>query len=730
MQMFIQSIQRTACACAVALYSITATAAVIPASDLEISGVSARKITIIGIREGVTLSGDVEIPASIRFMDGSKPIDMPVVAIGSESQFLDYHDYTATPAFYNQPGITSVTIPASVERIGGREFLGCTGIESFTVKEGNPTYYVENGALMCEGSNGHKMVFKMPPATRKTWFTVPKDGETAPWAFADVKSIKKIRFYGWSSEMLPLFGNTSVSEFEIAEASDYYTVRNGIVYSTDPEKEDGSKYEILVRVPPSKYVGGTFKIPSEVRILSDYCMAQCRFEYVDFGTAPLMLGTTEYATSPFGEGVFRGSSLREVTLPANMTLGKGYGSPHAMFMDCKFLEKAVINMPLAETGQRMFEGCTSLSSVTLPKNTKIATLAFQGCTALRQLDATGKPTEDSEGQFANSGLTSFSMSQLWKSVPFDMFKGCKDLKTVKIGSNVTEILGWAFYRSGLTSIDTRNVDYIGSNTFAECPDLRKIVLPDNGNTLYLDYNAFTVPEGCRIYIDRKDMRSGTPWGESDEYWPYMFNIDADAKPVIYSSILAPSQFIGDYATLYIPGGSRGYKLWPGERQEMYRYVLSVTPGLKDASVGTLTLDVTPLIPGVEITEVKINDNYGRRNPETGIYESHFAEPVNGNFPVTVQYKVDGVTMTTTYPPSFNMKVIDNTTSINAVDMNGTTITVDGNTARFPTEARWEVLNTAGQPVLSGTAPTADLSPLPAGIYIARQASTTLKFTKP
>lgn len=720
------SLQHIVCACVLTSCCAAGSAAVIPAEDLEIKGVGSGKITITGIRDGVTLSGDVEIPASITVMDGSKPVAMPVVAIGAEYRSIDNHP--ATPAFYNQPGITSVTIPASVESIGDREFLGCTGIESFTVKEGNPTFHVDNGALMCAGDNSHDMVFKVPPATRKTWFTVPKDCETAPWAFADVRNIKKIRFYGWSALYLPLLGNASVTEFEMADKDDSYTVKDGIIYRTDDGKEGSGQYEMLVRVPPAKYVGGTFRIPAGVKILSDYCMASCRFEYVDFGSTPLSLGTSAHAATPFGDEVFRGSSLREVTLPADMTLGKGYGSPTAMFMDCKDLEKAIINMPLAKTGQRMFEGCTSLSSVTLHPKTRISTYAFYGCTSLKRINGANLPTDDSAGQFARSGLTSFNMGSAWTSVPYDMFMGCESLREVTVGEKVSGINGWAFYESGLASIDTRNVDYIGPNAFAGCAALQKIVLPDNGNTLYMDLNSFSsLPEGCDIYIDRKEMRYGEPENSSEE-WPGAFDIEPDAKPVIYSSLLAPAQFIAEYSQLYIPGATLGYRQWPGWQQEMYSYVLSVSPLSQGNTHGIITIDTTPLINGVEIEEIKINNNYGFRN-ESGLWQSHFPEAVDGNFPVTLSYTVNGVAMTTVYPASFNRKVISTTTAADAVEASHATITLDGLTLRFPAAEAWEVTDVSGSVVLSGTAVLADISQLQPGIYIARQGRLTLKFAK-
>ena len=53
----------------------------------------------------------------------------------------------ATGAFNSRTKITTVQIPASIEKIGEYAFLLCTAIESFSVSEDNETYSSVDGVL-------------------------------------------------------------------------------------------------------------------------------------------------------------------------------------------------------------------------------------------------------------------------------------------------------------------------------------------------------------------------------------------------------------------------------------------------------------------------------------------------------------------------------------------------------------------------------------------------------
>lgn len=105
---------------------------------------------------------------------------------------IDGHtvNYIGNGAFTNASGITSITIPNTVEYMGDCLFFGCTALSSIILEEGNPTFTMEDGVLFME--NGVKLV-AYPPAMEGTSYTVPDTvNEIFPGAFLHTKNLEKV----------------------------------------------------------------------------------------------------------------------------------------------------------------------------------------------------------------------------------------------------------------------------------------------------------------------------------------------------------------------------------------------------------------------------------------------------------------------------------------------------------------------------------------------------------
>jgi hypothetical protein len=128
-----------------------------------------------------------------------------------------------------------------------------------------------------------------------------------------------------------------------------------------------------------------------------------------------------------------------------------------------------------------FQGCTSLSSITLGNGlTEIQLFTFADCTALTTINWGDSITTIGVNAFSNTGIEELYIPDSVTSLAGGAFEGNRELTTLVIGDGLTEIQGGDF--RGNTSLISvilgSNIGTIGANVFAGCTNLRNITLND------------------------------------------------------------------------------------------------------------------------------------------------------------------------------------------------------------------------------------------------------------
>lgn len=162
-----------------------------------------------------------------------------------------------------------------------------------------------------------------------------------------------------------------------------------------------------------------------------------------------------YPVTSIGISAFQGcTGITSVTIPEGVTT-----IWEKAFRKCTGLKSVIIPDSVKSIGDNVFAECTSLTSVTLPeKITKINSSVFYFCTSLPSINIPDSVT----------------------TISYNAFYNCNSLKSITIPDSVTTIGGNAFYNcTGLTSINIpAGVTTMGVDAFINCSGLTRVNITD------------------------------------------------------------------------------------------------------------------------------------------------------------------------------------------------------------------------------------------------------------
>ncbi|MBR4868539.1 MAG: leucine-rich repeat protein, partial [Clostridia bacterium] len=323
-------------------------------------------ITEVVIEKGVTRVGNYAFNKCNKLTSASIPNS--VTTIGSYAFYSctalssvtipDSVKYINSYAFYGCLGLSSIMIPKSVTSIASSAFSDCSSLESITVEEENKVYHSAGNCLIETESKTLVLGCKNS--------IIPTDGS--------VTAIGERAFYGCT-------GLTSVS------------IPDGVTTIGDSAFRDCSSLESVA-------------IPGSVTTINDRAFFSC--------TKLISVTIPKSVNSVRGISFAGCSSLASITVEEGNKVYHSAGNclieteSKTLVLGCK---NSIIPTDGSVTaiGERAFQGCTGLTSVTLPKSvTTIYSYAFFNCTKLVNIWYVG--TEENAADISigtkNENLTS------------------------------------------------------------------------------------------------------------------------------------------------------------------------------------------------------------------------------------------------------------------------------------------------------------------------------------
>ena len=428
-------------------------------------------------------------------------------------------------------------LPSTLERLP-RNFSARVGYpERMTVAADNPFFAVVDGVLF---SKDMRTLLLYPCSKEEKSYTVPDGVERlAPYCFYDNHALRTLKLpdslkvigeeaisCNWRLKSVHIPRNVrridggflwmcgKVGSITIDPKNKAFFVQDNVLFSKDGKT--------LLRYMEAK-AAERYDIPQSVEVIADgaFCSAR-RLKYVTIPDSVKTLGCA-----------FWNSGIKEIFIPDSIT-----EIPEGCFADCNHLERIRLPKDLTRLEGYLFDGCTRLKEMNIPRgvnffgtNTLLGaalthvsvpegtkSLGWNAFANMYQLRSVTLPStlERLEGPvFWMTGIRALTLPDGFQTLGHASFSASK-LRSIRIPCGVTRIPEECFNMCAqLTHVDLpHGITRVEAKAFADCPKLKELTFSEACR--YIAPDAFercpllTIRAPRDSYAYRYAKRQGIP----------------------------------------------------------------------------------------------------------------------------------------------------------------------------------------------------------------------------
>ena len=370
-----QQLSRTAVALFVILLTMTAQTAW--AEDFE--------VTANGVNWACTV---IDGTTNVKIMPKSRSaitneVTIPGIVINSGVEYtvteIESYAFDRCNGTNELGNLKTVTVPASVTKIGLGAFFNCSNLATYS--GGSGVTVIE---IMAFQQCGSLTSFTIPSGvTVINQNTFMQSGLTSITIPSNVTKIGEDSFKGCGNlasvsipasvteiKDNPFLGCGNLTTITVDEGNPNYKIVDGVLYSKD------DKTLIAYTIPKS---GTTYTIPASVETIGSHAFDGC---------SGLQSITIPASVTRIGENAFEGcTGLTSIDIPASVETIESNA-----FNGCSGLQSITIPASVKTIGSRAFNGCSGLQSITIPASvTRIGEYAFDDCLSLTSITLNSNP---------------------------------------------------------------------------------------------------------------------------------------------------------------------------------------------------------------------------------------------------------------------------------------------------------------------------------------------------